>query len=226
MKCPYHDCQKDYNESQWPPVSDGFLRDQHGSIHDKSTKNRIYIKTWECRFCDRYFHEVSVGNEVWVGPPEAPQWEEKGIKIEALAKYPVSKTTFRTKSVPKTVRDAFNEAERCRSVGSITGTGACLRKAVYELCDAQGAEGNDYREKIGNLPVKEEHKELLKQFKWLGDNVTKPGEEKYTPEMVDVSLEVLPSIIDGLYAQAEKEGDAAKMLAKARSINPDAQKDA
>jgi hypothetical protein len=91
------------------------------------------------------------------------------------------------------VRDAFNEAERCRAVGSVTGAGAALRKAIYALCDEKKAAGADYREKIANLPVKDEgHKELLKQFKWLGDNVTKPGEETYTVEMVDAALEILP----------------------------------
>ena len=59
----------------------------------------------------------------------------------------------------------------------------------------------------------------LKQIKWIGDNTTKPGEEKYTMEMIDVALEILPILIDDMYIKDEKTTEAAKLLAKARSIN-------
>jgi hypothetical protein len=225
MKCPYNDCQKDYNEAEWKASIDTFISENNKygeprtySSGEKSTINRIHLKTWECRFCKRYFHAVSVGNQKLNKYGETTK-----TVLEELATYPVSKTKFVSKKITKEVRTAFNEAERCRSVGSITGSGACLRKAIYTLCDEEKVEGVDYREKITNLKVKETHKELLKQFKWLGDNVTKPGEEKYTKEMVDVALEILPSVIDGLYQESEKEEDAIKMLAKARSANPDSE---
>lgn len=215
MKCPYHDCQKDYNESAWSPIKDGFIGNI-SYLEGRATKNRLYVTTWECRFCGRYFHKVAVGNEVF---------DEYGnivdINIESLVSFPVSKTSFKSKNVPREIRDAFNEAERCRSVGSITGVGACLRKAVYLLCEDQKVAGQDYRVKIGNLKVKDGYKELLKQFKWLGDNVTKPGDEKYTTEMIDVALEILPTIIDSMYIEEEKESEAAKMLSRAKSVNPE-----
>ena len=59
----------------------------------------------------------------------------------------------------------------------------------------------------------------MKQIKWLGDNATKPGEEKYTMQMVDVTLEILPVLIDDLYLKDEKMDEATKLLAKARSAN-------
>ncbi len=140
--------------------------------------------------------------------------------LEPLVSYPSSKSQFESKGVPQVIRDHFNEAERCRSVGSTTGTGACLRKSVYALCDDKGAEGGDYREKISNLPVKDAYKELLKQIKWLGDNTTKPGEEIYTKEMVDEALEILPLLVDELYAVDDRIEKATKLLARARSKNP------
>lgn len=38
-------------------------------------------------------------------------------------------------------------------------------------------------------------------------------------EMIDVALEILPILIDDMYIKDEKTAEAAKLLAKARSIN-------
>lgn len=186
-----------------------------GSIAEAALYNRLYIVTRKCRFCEQFFHEVSVGHQNFEDHTKG--FAELKATIEPLVTYPVSKTKFEAKNVPEKVTNAFNEAERCRSVGSLTGTGSCLRKAIYSLCDEKGVDGIGYRERIGNLPVKETYKELLKQIKWLGGNTTKPGEENYTMEMADVALEILPILIDDMYIKDEKTIEAAKLLAKARS---------
>ena len=69
---------------------------------------------------------------------------------------------------------------------------------------------NDHANTLGNV--------------WALELITKleQGDEKYSSAMVDAALEILPHVIDGLYLQAEKEDETAKMLAKARSVNPDA----
>lgn len=219
MKCPYPNCRKDYNDEAWPKIMDSWISPSGtgDSISTQAFYNRLYIVTRKCRFCQQLFHEVSVGHQNF--EDHTKRFAELQPTIEPLVTYPVSKTKFEAKNVPKKVVDAFNEAERCRSVGSLTGAGSCLRKAVYALCDEKKVDGNDYREKIGNLPVKETYKELLKQIKWLGDNMTKPGEEKYTMEMIDVALEILPILIDDMYIKDEKATEATKLLAKARSVN-------
>jgi len=215
MKCPYIDCRKDYNDEAWPKVNDGWINPTGfgSSINERKLDNRIYIVSRRCRFCHKLFHDLFVGNENF-----DKNWNEINPTLELLVSYPVSKTKFESKGIPKKVLEAFNEAERCRSVGSLTGAGSCLRKSVYTLCDVREVTGADYREKISNLPVKEIYKELLKQIKWLGDNTTKPGEEKYTIEMVDVALEILPILIDDMYLKDEKANEASTLLAKARSV--------
>ncbi|MEX1997921.1 MAG: hypothetical protein WEA04_04610 [Candidatus Andersenbacteria bacterium] len=183
------------------------------SINERKNMNRLFVITRQCRFCHQYFHELYVGHENF------REFDEIKSTLEPLVTYPVSRTKFEAKQVPKEITNAFNEAERCRSVGSLTGAGGCLRKTVYALCDSQKVTGKDYREKIGKLPVKETYQELLKQIKWLGDNTTKPGEEKYTMEMIDVAFEILPVLVDDMYLKEEKTDAAAKLLAKARSAN-------
>ncbi len=211
MKCPYPECQKDYNDEHWDKAYNGFVNpdDFGGSWKERLNLNRLFLISRHCRFCHQYFHEVFMGHET-----------DGDEKLEFLAAYPSAKTTFEATKTPKTVRDYFNEAERCRSIGSLTGTGACLRKAVYALCDDANSLGRDYREKITNLPVRTELQELLKQIKWLGDNVTKPGPETYSLEMVDAAIEILPLVVDELYAKDERMEKASKILAKALSSQP------
>ncbi|MFA5792207.1 MAG: hypothetical protein WC884_04225 [Candidatus Paceibacterota bacterium] len=214
MKCPYNDCRKDYNDESWPKVKDTFIdpSDFGGSINDTEKENRIYLVSRRCRFCNRLFHEIFVGHGIF----DKDIYEIKP-ELELLVTYPVSKTKFESKNIPQKILDTFNEAERCRSVGSLTGTGGCLRKSVYTLCDLLEVTGSDYREKIGNLPVKDMYKELLKHIKWIGDNTTKPGEEKYTMKMLDLALEILPVLIDDIYLKDERINEANRLLAKVKS---------
>jgi hypothetical protein len=218
MRCPYPNCQKDYNDS-WPKLQEGWLSPGGigWSIHEKELHHRLYVITRRCRFCGELFHDVSVGHENFEDHTKG--FEKKESTLESLGQYPVSKTKFEAKTIPANILASFHEAERCRAAGSLTGSGACLRKTVYELCDGQNVVGANYREKIEQLPVKDGYKELLKQIKWLGDNTTKPGEEKYTMKMVDAALEILPIIIDDIYRGTEKEEEIARLLAKARSAN-------
>jgi len=218
MKCPYSNCRKDYNDNDWPRALETWINPRNfgGSIADREFYNRPFLIIRKCRFCNQLFYEVYIGHENF---DKEEYFKELEPTLELLATYPVSKAKFEAKNVPQKVEDAFHEAERCRSVGSLTGSGSCLRKAIYVLCDEKGAEGRDYREKIANLPVKDTYKELLKQIKWLGDNTTKPGEEKYTLDMVDVAFEILPIIIDDMYIKDEKTDQASKLLAKAKSAN-------
>jgi len=219
MRCPYPECQKDYNEV-WPDVFDGYVNPSgYKDETDIFTLNRVYIVTRRCRFCHQYFHEIYVGHEndtTW--DETAHGWVGGEPTRELVASYPASKTSFKAKKVPTNVREYFHEAERCRSIGAMTGVAACLRKTVYEVCENLGAVGANYKEKISNLPLTGDvYKELLKQVKFLGDNGTKPGGDTYTSDQVDIALRVLPVVIDKLYEQDEQVEEAQKALAAARS---------
>jgi hypothetical protein len=217
MKCPYHDCQKDYNDERWAPYYEGFIQDvKDMSPYDKQLQDgKLHIKARCCHFCNRFFYDIHIGHAEQRKSPI--QYSDEIILDEFLMSYPSSKNIFEAKSVPEKIRNYYNEAERCRSIGSLTGVGACLRKTIYAVCDDQQAQGNDYREKISNLSIKNSYSELLKQIKWLGDNTTKPGKEKYTLEMVDQAIKIIPLLIDELYSKDERAEKIAKLLANTRS---------
>ncbi len=205
MKCPYHDCQKDFNP-EWGKVRNYVYPTQYSDEGDG-----LWIETSTCRFCERKFHEIYRAKQI----KSLNDSETK--REELLFIFPSTKTKFTAKKLPHKIKEYFNEAERCRSIGSLTGVGACLRKTVYAICDDKNAEGTDYREKISNLEVKGKYQDLLKQIKWLGDNTTKPGEEKYSMDDADLALEILPLLIEELYAKDEKIEEVEKILAKVKS---------
>ncbi|MDB5188319.1 MAG: hypothetical protein JWO50_839 [Candidatus Kaiserbacteria bacterium] len=220
MKCPYPDCQKDYNQN-WQDFFRGWLwnQDDYPSDNERHLLKRVNLHTRRCHFCSRLFHDIYIGNEnPKIFDDATKRFIQAAPDLELIASYPASKTSFKAKKVPENIRKYFHEAERCRSIGAMTGVAACLRKTVYAICDDLGVGGIDYKEKISNLPLKEEvYKELLKQIKFLGDNGTKPGGDIYTSDQIDIALKVLPVVIDKLYEQDEQIDEAQRALAHARS---------
>lgn len=207
MKCPYHDCQKDYNPD-WGKDNSSVSPTEYSDDGDG-----LRIETATCRFCNRQFHEIF---RTKYSLREGARYADT-IKKELLFIFPSSKTKFIAKKLPQNIKDHFNEAERCRAVGSLTDVGACLRKTIYAICDDKNVEGTDYRVKIGNLQVKGKYQDLLKQIKWLGDNTTKPNDEKYSMKDADLALEILPLLIEELYAKDEKIEEVEKILAKVKT---------
>jgi len=207
MKCPYHDCQKDYNPN-W-----GSNTETISPTSNCKDGDGLWIETAECRFCERRFHEIFRAKYIKGERKGFPKTAQK----ELLFTFPSTKTKFEAKKIPKNIESSFNEAERCKSVGSLTGIGACLRKTIYAICDDKKTNGKDYRERINSLPVKGKYQDLLKQIKWLGDKTTKPGEEKYTMADATLALEILPILMEELYAKDEKIENVEKILAKVKS---------
>lgn len=207
MKCPYHDCQKDFNPDWGKDI-------EHISPTETSEEgDGLWIETANCRFCGKKFHEIYRSKKQKVKGYVSPRIFRK----ELLFVFPSTKTKFEAKKLPEKIKNYFNEAEQCRSIGSLTGVGACLRKTIYAICDDKNVQGNNYREKIGYLPVKGKYQDLLKQIKWLGDNTTKPGDEKYSLKEADLALEILPLLIEELYSKDEKIETVEKILAKVKS---------
>ncbi len=207
MKCPYHDCQKDYNP-EW-----GNERTTVSPTRNCDKGDGLWIETSTCKFCEREFHEIYRAQ--LKKNQHSNSWST--VRKELLFTFPSTKTKFEAKKIPKNVKDSFNEAECCKSIGSLTGIGSCLRKTIYMICDEQKTRGRDYREKIDNLPVKGKYQALLRQIKWLGDKTTKPGDEKYSMDDANLALEILPILIEEIYAKDEKIEEAEKILAKVKS---------
>ena len=56
--------------------------------------------------------------------------------------------------IPRILRELVIEAEGCLKSNFLTGASACARKVVYELSKLQGADGDNYEDKLKSLKAK------------------------------------------------------------------------
>ena len=56
--------------------------------------------------------------------------------------------------IPVNIRELMTEADGSLKMNFLTGAGACLRKAIWELTLTQKAEGEKYTERIESLRIK------------------------------------------------------------------------
>lgn len=75
-----------------------------------------------------------------------------GNSEEAWSLYPTEKQI--DDSVPKPIRDAYSEALKIKKISSIAFV-IMIRRALDLLCKCEGAKGNNLREKIQDLGLKE-----------------------------------------------------------------------
>lgn len=64
--------------------------------------------------------------------------------------------------IPKILRELLTEAEGCLKSNFLTGASACARKIVYELAVLEGADGENYDDRIKSL--KDKHPEVEPAF--------------------------------------------------------------
>ncbi|MGH8527629.1 MAG: hypothetical protein ACREXY_26475, partial [Gammaproteobacteria bacterium] len=56
--------------------------------------------------------------------------------------------------IPAELRELLAEGEGCLKSNYLTGASACVRKVVYELARREGAEGDNYEDRIKSLKTK------------------------------------------------------------------------
>jgi hypothetical protein len=214
-KCPH--CEKDINPD-WGKSETQVI---------SSDKENLFYKIIPCLHCEENVFQLYKGflssdRKRWLseagafGTKNLPEgWNEKP---KLIFQYPSPTTKIGASGVPREIKDYFNEAEKCFSVGAFNGAADCLRSCIYELCVALKAEGKDYKEKITNLfPPNDSYAELARQVKWLGDNHAHNKRENYTPEDVATAITSVPLIIREIYSRPSKAKELANALRKPNS---------
>lgn len=75
-----------------------------------------------------------------------------GTDIDEKFFYSVPTSFFTLdENIPKIIRELFAEAEGCLQGNFLTGASACLRKIIYELARKEGAQGDNYEDRIKSL---------------------------------------------------------------------------
>lgn len=80
---------------------------------------------------------------------------DEGEEIDDKFFYSVPTSFFALDDrIPKVLRELITEAEGCLKSNYLTGASACTRKIIYELAIIEGAEGDNYEDRIKSLKVK------------------------------------------------------------------------
>ena len=73
-------------------------------------------------------------------------------EIDELFFYSVPTSFFSIDTrIPKLLRELLTEAEGCLKSNYLTGASVCVRKVIYELAVLEGAEGENYDDRIKSL---------------------------------------------------------------------------
>lgn len=129
---------------------------------DKKTCRGFLAKCSSCRKTSMHltFEEVvrsvrsrSVNHTVYQFAMQPPI--ESGEKIDTAFFYSVPTSFFALNDhIPVKLRELFVEADGCLKSNHLTGASACARKLVYELAVLNGAEGENYDDRIKSLKEK------------------------------------------------------------------------
>jgi len=226
MKCPT--CKKDLNEnrvsipnletSSRKPVSvydfGKSVLNEHGNA---SAFEHLRIAATECVFCHQ--------SVLFVYAKEGDTTDKKGNNVPGelrlVLQYPGTETDFKVPPVPKTVVDAYHQAERCHTLaGSKVGAAAALRKCVMELCDDQGIGEDHLNKRIMKLNAPTEDKEILASIKTMGDELPKSGmDDNWSDKDIEIALGILPLIIQEVYERPEERRQVRNELMQRRQAN-------
>lgn len=126
---------------------------------------------------------------------------------EIAFQYPVDGSDL-SKHVPSKIRKMYKEAKDAFGFGLMDSSSMMARKTIYAICDDRGIEGNDYKEKIKNLPLKKEITDPLLNIKYIGDETV--HSEGWNKQTVVKALDALGLIIELIYVSEAKIQEFAK----------------
>jgi hypothetical protein len=127
------------------------------------------------------------------------------------------------KRIPRVIRELITEAEGCARMNYLVGASACTRKAIYEFLSSQGAEGQDYDEKIQNVQgrnpsVDPELFEILGHIKDMtSDHVHEQSWVAWDSKNVHMVLEALKAVLHEVYVVPEEKKNRADSVRALRA---------
>lgn len=143
--CPY--CNR-RNISYW--VSSSFRFDWTESKPCKG----FLVECASCRNTSFHltFEDVST-EQAWITELNAYMYRfDYDGDLDDAFFYSVPTSFFVTdQRIPVDIRELVTEADGCLKMNFLTGASACARKAIYELLEHQGAEGDSYEGRIKSL---------------------------------------------------------------------------
>jgi|SRR3989344_7077355 len=124
--------------------------------------------------------------------------------------------------IPKVIRELITEAEGSLKMNFLTGSSACMRKAIYELTIHEKSEGANYEDRIKSLKSKyantdPELFDILAHIKDMtSDKVHEQSWDNWDSKYLKLIIETLKAVLHEIYVipSVKKERSSAVMKLK------------
>jgi hypothetical protein len=179
---------------------------------DWSNEKRCYIYTSKCSSCGKRAMHLSYDDFTTMGDLgrnypfyfKLVDASEDEIDENIFFSAPTSFFTIDTR-VPSIIRECITEAEGCLKMNYLTGASACMRKAIYELCIKEEAEGEHYEEKIKSLKEKNPQSDpdlydILSHIQDMAsDKIHEASWDKWDSKSLKLIIETLKTVLYEIY---------------------------
>lgn len=177
---------------------------------DWTTEKKCYVYLVECTSCENISMHLSYTDIRNLQSAYVQKPFSKGIDIDSYIFYSVPTSFFvMDKRIPRIIRELITEAEECLNMNCLTGASACMRKAIYELCILQKAEGVHYEERIKSLKKKHPESDpllfdILSNIQDMtSDKIHEQSWDKWDSHYVKLIIETLKTILHDIYVIPE-----------------------
>lgn len=164
-----------------------------------------------------YDHQIEMRPFEFIIPEDA----DAGEYLDTSFFYSVPTSFFvLDERVPRILRELLVEAEGCLKSNFLTGASACARKIVYELGVIEGAQGENYEDRIKSL--KDLHPEVEPEFfdtlltiqQVTSAKVHEQSYDGWESKHLRVILSSLSEVLHELYVLPALRADRRKKILK------------
>lgn len=120
--------------------------------------------------------------------------------------------------IPSVIRELITEAEGCLKMNFLTGASACMRKAIYELCILEKAEGTDYESKIKFLKGKYRDSDpalfdILAHIQGMtSDKIHEQSWDMWDSANLRLIIETLKTVLYDIYVHPKVKAERSKFV--------------
>lgn len=191
---------------------------------DWSDLKECYVIYVKCSSCERVsmhlsFEKITTSNEFDPGPKISYIQFADNIDIDSKIFYSVPTSFFVIDNrIPKVIRELITEAESCLKMNFLTGSSACMRKAIYELLILEEIAGDHYEEKIKSLKSKypnsdPELYDILGHIQEMTSNkIHEQSWDEWDSDNLKLIIETLKNVLYEIYVEPREKDERAKKI--------------
>ncbi len=191
-------------------------------IFNWTASKKCYAHFVLCNSCAKTsmhlsFEEIA---DVLQTPNGRPEFVFKpSIDLDSKIFYSVPTSFFTIDDrIPREIRELISEAEGCLKMNYLTGSSACMRKAIYELLVLEGTDADHYEDKIKQLKDKfpnsdPELFDIMGHIQQMtSDKIHEQSWDKWDSTNLHLIIETLKTVLYDIYVLPKMKEERSKTI--------------